>query len=396
MKQFLSDRIKATPASFIRSILKVAADPSVISFAGGLPNPAAFPSDALLASMERVVATYGDQAFQYSLTAGLPQLRQTVAQRYAARFGLDVTADDILITTGSQQALDLLGKVLLNKGDRVVVEKPSYLGAIQAFSQYEPAFVPVELTREGMDTTALKDALATNPKLIYTIPDFQNPTGLTYSAARREEIYGALRGCDVVLVEDDPYGDLRFEGERLPYIGAGRLPLSVVLGTFSKTVTPGMRVGYLLCRDRELLRYLSVAKEASDLHTNVFAQFVIWDYLEHNDYDAHIARIRNLYQTRAQAMMDAMDRWFPSSVRYTRPKGGMFLWVELPEGVSARTLFDHALERGVAFVPGDPFYTDGRAAHTMRLNFTNADPATIEEGIKRLGQAIEELLAMRP
>ena len=395
MEQLLSDRIKATPASFIRSILKVAADPAVISFAGGLPNPQAFPSEELLASMERVVKTHGDQAFQYSLTAGLPQLRHTVAERYRTRFGLDVTDDDILITTGSQQALDLLGKVLLNKGDHVVVEKPSYLGAIQAFSQYEPTFTPVELTNEGIDVSQLAQALRANPKLIYTIPDFQNPTGLTYTAARREEVFEALRNRDVVLVEDDPYGDLRFEGERLPYIGAGRLPHSVVLGTFSKTVTPGMRVGYLLCPDRELLRHLSVAKEASDLHTNVFAQFVIEDYLMHNDYEAHIARIRALYQTQAQAMMDAIDRHFPRSVRYTRPEGGMFLWTELPQGLSSRKLFDRALDRGVAFVPGDPFYTDGRAACTMRLNYTNANPPTIEEGIKRLGAAIEELLAQQ-
>lgn len=391
METLLSDRIKATPPSFIRSILKTAADPDIISFAGGLPNPVSFPQEELLVSMKRIVKAYGDKLYQYSITAGLPELRQYIADRYNKKFGLDLTMDHILITTGSQQALDLISKTFLNKGDGVILEKPSYLGAIQAFSQYQPAFYPVELTENGLDIEQLKIALRNQVKLIYTIPDFQNPTGLTYSAENRNLISEILKENEIVLIEDDPYGDLRFDGERLPYIGAGKLTNSILLGTFSKTVTPGMRTGFIISQNTELLKYISVAKEASDLHTNIFSQYLILDYLEHNDYETHIAEIRKLYKAQAQAMIAAMDRYFPETVKYTKPHGGMFLWVTLPEGVSALSLFPKALEKKVAFVPGDPFYINMKNTNTMRLNYTNADSQAIEEGIRRLGDLLREL-----
>lgn len=390
VENLLSEGIRATPPSFVRNILKAAFEPDVISFAGGLPNPVSFPQEELLRSVNRVVKTYGSDVFQYSVTAGLPQLRQYIAGRYNRIFGLTLTEDNIIITTGSQQALDLIGKVLLDKGDGVVVERPTYLAALQAFSMQQPVFYSVELTEEGMDPEGLERALLNPVKFVYVIPNFQNPTGLTYSAMNREKIRRILKKRDVVLVEDDPYGELRFEGERLPYIGAGKLENSILLGTFSKTVTPGMRTGFIISENRELLKYLSVAKEAGDLHTNVFSQYVIWDYLEHNDLDAHIAKIKALYKKQAQAMMDAMDRYFPPGVKYTRPDGGMFLWVTLPEGVSAMSLFSKALERRVAFVPGDPFYTDEKNVRTMRLNYTNADCGTIEEGIRRLGELLRD------
>lgn len=392
MKHLLSDGIKATPPSFVRGILKAASDPEVISFAGGLPNPISFPQEALLESMERVVKTYGSSVFQYSVTAGLPELRQYIADRYNRIFGIALTVDHVIITTGSQQALDLIGKVLLDKGDGVIVEKPTYLAAIQAFSMQQPVFYPVDLTEEGMAPEQLEAALQNPVKFIYAIPDFQNPTGLTYSAGNRERIRGILKDRGVVLVEDDPYGDLRFEGERLPYIGVGKLPGSILLGTFSKTVTPGMRTGFIISENRELLKYISVAKEAGDLHTNIFSQYVIWDYVKNHDLDQHIAKIRTLYRQQAQAMMDAMEQYFPPEVKYTRPEGGMFLWATLPEGVSAMSLFPKALEKKVAFVPGDPFYTDMKNLRTMRLNYTNADCETIREGIRRLGGLLEELI----
>lgn len=389
MENLLSDGIKATPPSFVRGILKAASDPSVISFAGGLPNPVSFPQEELLTSMERIVKTYGSNVFQYSVTAGLPELRQYIADRYNRIFGLHLTMDNVLITTGSQQALDLIGKVLLDQGDGVIVEKPTYLAAIQAFSMHRPVFYPVELTEEGMNPKQLAQALQNPVKFIYVIPDFQNPTGLTYSAGNRERIYEILKDRDVVLVEDDPYGELRFDGERLPYIGAGKLPDSILLGTFSKIVTPGMRTGFIISENRELLKYISIAKEASDLHTNIFSQYLIWDYLKNNDLEVHIAKIKALYKEQAQAMMDAMDKYFPASVKYTKPHGGMFLWVTLPEGVSAMSLFPRALEKKVAFVPGDPFYIGVKDANTMRLNYTNADCGTIEEGIRRLGELLQ-------
>lgn len=391
IENLLSEGIKATPPSFVRGILKAASDPDVISFAGGLPNPISFPQEALLESMERIVRTYGSVVFQYSITAGLPELRQYIAERYNRIFGLALTQDNVIITTGSQQALDLIGKVLLDKGDGIIVEKPTYLAAIQAFSMQQPVFYPVELTEEGMNPEQLVEALQNPVKFIYAIPDFQNPTGLTYSAGNREHIYEILKGRDVVLIEDDPYGELRFDGERLPYIGAGRLPGSILLGTFSKTVTPGMRTGFIISEDQELLKAISVAKEASDLHTNIFSQYLLWDYLTNNDLDAHIAGIKALYKEQAQAMMNAMDKYFPPAVKYTRPHGGMFLWVTLPAGVSAMSLFPKALEKKVAFVPGDPFYIGVENANTMRLNFTNADCETIEEGIRRLGELLYSL-----
>lgn len=393
IENLLSEGIKATPPSFVRGILKAASDPSVISFAGGLPNPISFPQEELLESTERVVKTYGSNVFQYSITVGLPELRQYIADRYNRIFHLNLTIDNILITTGSQQALDLIGKVLLDKGDGVIVEKPTYLAAIQAFSMHQPVFYPVELTRDGMNPDQLQKALQNPVKFIYAIPDFQNPTGLTYSAENRKSIYEILKDHGVVLIEDDPYGELRFDGERLPYIGAGKLPNSILLGTFSKTVTPGMRTGFIISENKELLKCLSIAKEASDLHTNVFSQYLIWDYLKNNDLDMHIAKIKALYKKQAQTMMDAMEQYFPPAVTYTKPHGGMFLWVTLPEGVSAMSLFPKALEKKVAFVPGDPFYIGTKNANTMRLNYTNADCETIAEGIHRLGDLLKEILS---
>ena len=391
MEELLSDRIKFTPPSFIRSILKTAADPQIISFAGGLPNPISFPQEDLLVSMQRIVKNYGSKCFQYSITAGLPELREYIAQRYNKKFGLNLTFENVIITTGSQQALDLIGKVFLNKGDGVILEKPSYLGAIQAFSQYFPQFHQVELTEHGMNTEELKRVLDNNNiKFMYAIPDFQNPTGLSYSAETRQEIRDILKDRNIVLIEDDPYGDLRFEGVRLPYIGAGYLRNSILMGTFSKTVTPGMRTGFIISENKEILKNISVAKEASDLHTNIFTQYLIWDYLEHNDIENHISKIKALYKEQAGAMLSAMEKYFPKNVKYTKPKGGMFLWVTLPEWISAMGMFPKALERKVVYVPGDPFYVGRKDVNAMRLNYTNADCETIEEGIKRLGELLKE------
>lgn len=394
MENLLSDRIKQTPPSFIRSILKTAADPEIISFAGGLPNPISFPQNDLLLSMDRIVKTYGSKCFQYSLTAGLPELRQYIAERYNKKFGLNLNFENVLITTGSQQALDLIGKIFLNKNDGVILEKPSYLGAIQAFSQYQPRFYQIELTKDGMDTDELEKTLQQNNniKFIYAIPDFQNPTGLSYSEETRQKIREILKDRDIVLIEDDPYGDLRFDGVRLPYIGAGKLKNSILMGTFSKTVTPGMRTGFIISENTEILKNISLAKEASDLHSNIFSQYLIWDYLTHNDIEVHISKITELYKKQAKSMLDAMERYFPKEIQYTKPHGGMFLWVTLPEGVSSVEMFPKALEKKVVYVPGDPFYVGLKDVNAMRLNYTNADSQTIEEGIKRLGKLLEDVV----
>lgn len=389
MENLLSDRIKLTPPSFIRSILKTAVDPEIISFAGGLPNPISFPQEELLVSMDRIVKTFGSKCFQYSITAGLPQLRQYIAERYNKKFNLNLTLDNVIITTGSQQALDLIGKIFLNEGDGVILEKPSYLGAIQAFSQYRPNFYQVELTENGLNLEQLEKALQNNIKFIYAIPNFQNPTGLSYSAQNRKDVCEILKKHNIAVIEDDPYGDLLFEGERLPYIGAGKLKNSILLGTFSKTVTPGMRTGFIISENLEIIRNISVAKEASDLHSNIFTQYLIWDYLMHNDLETHISKIKTLYKKQAHAMLDAMEKYFPPTVTYTKPNGGMFLWATLPQGVSAMKMFPKALKKKVVYVPGDPFYINTKDVNAMRLNYTNADCETIEEGIKRLGDLLK-------
>ena len=385
-----SDSILKTPSSFIRNILKVTDAHDVISFAGGLPNPISFPIDELKQSVNDAIDANGAKVFQYSTTQGYLPLRQYIADKFNNKqSNLNYTADDVLITTGSQQALELISKVLLNKGDGVVIEEPGYLGAIQAFTLREPSFYGVTLETEGMNVEQLKDALKQpNVKMVYTVPNFQNPTGLTYTKERREEVFEAVKDQDVIFIEDDPYGELRFTGEHLPYIAAGKMTNSVVLGSFSKTVTPGMRLGYILTKNKELLDHVETAKQATDLHTNIFGQYILHQYLTNNEYDAHVEKIISLYKTQANAMLAAMEKYFPPYVKYTKPEGGMFVWVTLPEDVNALDKFSEAMEKKVAFVPGNPFYTDRESVNTLRLNYTNATPEIIEEGIKRLAEIL--------
>lgn len=385
----ISDRMLNTKPSFIREILKVTEKPEMISFAGGLPNPISFPSEALKESMNRVVEQYGDKVFQYAATEGYRPLREWVAKRYQEQYHISVDADDIIITTGSQQGLDLMGKVLINKGDKVCIEKPGYLGAIQAFSLYEPEFMSIPLFEDGIDLEELEETLENNQiKLLYVVPNFQNPTGLSYSKQKREDLCSLLKRYDTVLIEDDPYSDLSFDQEQLPYIGAGRLMNSVLFGSISKIITPGLRLGWICTKNKEILKQVTVAKQASDLHSNIFSQYLIYDYLMHNDLQKHIDKIRKLYKEQSEAMLNAIKKYFPKEVNVTSPKGGMFMWAELPEGLSSAELFQMALQENVAFVPGDPFYTEEGEVRTLRLNYTNSDATMIEEGIKRLGKVI--------
>ena len=385
-----SDSILNTPSSFIRNILKVTDADDVISFAGGLPNPISFPMEEIKTSVTRAIDESGSKLFQYSTTQGYLPLRQYIADKYNKKQpGLDYKPEDVLITTGSQQALELISKVLINKGDGIIIEEPGYLGAIQAFTLREPQFYGVKLEEEGLNVGELKEALKQpNVKFIYTVPNFQNPTGLTYTKERREEIYEVIKDQDVIFIEDDPYGELRFTGEPSPYIAAGKMKNSVVLGSFSKTVTPGMRLGYILSKNHELLGHVETAKQASDLHTNIFAQYILHDYLTNNEYDAHVQKIIALYKEQSDAMLAAMDKYFPPHVTYTKPEGGMFIWVTMENGASALEKFQEAMAQKVAFVPGDPFYIDKTGVNTMRLNYTNATPEVIEEGIKRLGNIL--------
>jgi len=390
-----SDKILNTPSSFTRNILKVAGAEDVISFAGGLPNPISFPIDALQETINNAIEVHGPKLFQYSTTEGYLPLRQYIADKYNNNFGLSIEPEDILITSGSQQALEMISQVLVNKGEGIVVEEPGYLGALQAFYLTEPTFYPVQLTEEGLDVHKLAETLKTNPsiKFIYVVPNFQNPTGITYTAENREAIYEVVKKYDIVLIEDDPYGDLRWNGEKLPYIGAGRLENSVLLGSFSKIVTPGFRIGYMITKNKELMDHVNTAKQATDLHTNIFSQIVIYEYLANNDLVTHISKITDLYQAQASAMLQAMEKYFPPTVTFTKPDGGMFIWVTLKEGISALELFHKAMEVKVAFVPGDPFYTNKSNVNTLRLNYTNSSPEVIEEGIQRLGKILYDVTA---
>ena len=390
MTQF-SERILNTPASFIREILKVIQQDDIISFAGGLPNPVSFPKEELKQSMERVIDQFGDEVFQYSSTEGYRPLREWVAKRYRDEYGMDVQADDVLITTGSQQALDLMGKVLINPGDALAIEEPGYLGAIQAFTVFEPHFCPVPLLDDGIDLDRLEQILEErNVKLLYTVPNFQNPTGLTYSVEKRKALCALLNRYSAYLIEDDPYGQLKFEGEVFPHIGSFGLKKSVLFGTISKIITPGMRLGWICTKDRELMQHLVTAKQAADLHSNIFAQYAVYDYLMNHELNEHIGKIKALYKEQSDAMLQAMKDFFPDTVTYTMPKGGMFVWGSLPEGESSLELFDRAMKEKVAFVPGNPFYVDDqKPVPTFRLNYTNSEPEVIREGIRRLGRLME-------
>lgn len=390
MTQF-SERILNTPASFIREILKVIQQDDIISFAGGLPNPVSFPKKELKQSMERVIDQFGDEVFQYSSTEGYRPLREWVAERYRDEYGMDVQADDVLITTGSQQALDLMGKVLINPGDALAIEEPGYLGAIQAFTVFEPDFCPVPLLDDGIDLDRLEQILEErNVKLLYTVPNFQNPTGLTYSVEKRKALCALLNRYSAYLIEDDPYGQLKFEGEVYPYIGLFGLKKSVLFGTISKIITPGMRLGWICTKDRELMQHLVTAKQAADLHSNIFAQYAVYDYLMNHELNEHIGKIKTLYKEQSDAMLQAMKDFFPDTVTYTMPKGGMFVWGSLPEGESSLELLDRAMKEKVAFVPGNPFYVDDqKPVPTFRLNYTNSEPEVIREGIRRLGRLME-------
>ncbi len=388
-----ADRISDVPKSFIREILKVAISPEMISFAGGLPNRDLFPVKELQDASNVVFETAGKDALQYSNSEGYLPLREYIARRYADKAGLSISPENILITCGSQQGLDLLAKIILNEGDDVLIEEPGYLGAIQVFSVYRSSFAPVPCNDEGLDTDALKETLKTRkPKLLYTVPNFSNPSGITYSLENRKEIASILKGRGILLVEDNPYGDLRYRGEDIPSFKHFLPDQTILLGSFSKTAVPGFRLGWTVAPDA-IMDKLIIAKQATDLHTNVFTQRLLYQYLQDNDLDQHIRVIRDVYGKQGRAMIKSIREHFPADVHFTTPDGGMFLWVTLPPKVSSMKLFDLAVKRNVAFVPGNPFYTyPVEDINTLRLNFSCVDEKTIRMGIAKLGETIKELL----
>jgi 2-aminoadipate transaminase len=393
MNHIFSDRISDVPRSFIREILKVAVDSSVISFAGGLPNRDLFPVKELQSAANKVFESEGKEALQYSNSEGYEGLREYISERYLDKAGLSIPVENILVTSGSQQGLDILGKTFLNEGDDIIIEEPGYLGAIQAFSVYKSVFNPVPVTEDGMDIDCLEKVISTkSPKLMYTVPNYQNPTGISYSEKNRIAVAEVLKNTSTMLVEDDPYVELRFEGVKKRSFKKILPENTILLGSFSKTIVPSFRIGWITAPNHTMAK-LIIAKQASDLHTNYFVQRVIYQYLADNDFDEHIRKITDVYHKQCSAMIKCIKDYFPAEVRHTHPEGGMFLWATLPEGSSSMELFDLAIEDKVAFVPGNPFYINKETTNTLRLNFSCVDEQTIEIGIKRLGKSIEKLLS---
>ena len=394
MGNIFSDRISDVPRSFIREILKLGVDESVISFAGGLPNRDLFPVEEIKKATIKLLDEAGKDVLQYSSTEGFIDLREWIADRYRSKH-VHVHPDNILITSGSQQGMDLLGKTLLNDGDSVIIEEPGYLGAIQAFSIYKATFHPVPVDEEGIKLDAFHAAVSNHVvKLCYCVPNFQNPSGISYSEENRKSIAHILKGRQTILVEDDPYGELRFLGKAKSSFHQLIPEHTVLLGSFSKTVVPSFRIGWIVA-GHQIMEKLVIAKQASDLHTNYFGQRIISQYLKDNDIDEHISKIRYAYGRQRDAMVTAIQEFFPKEVGYTHPEGGMFLWITLPGQLSAMEVFKEAVRQKVAFVPGDPFYVNRKDVNTLRLNYSSLDEETIRIGIKRLGNVLNTMLAAK-
>lgn len=375
----------------VGEILKVAASPNVISFAGGLPAPELFPTSQLQQATDRVYQTSAESALQYSNSNGFRRLREILAQRMARR-GVSCDADNIAITTGSQQSIDLISKMFINRGDTILVEKPTYMSALDVFNTYGANIVGVEMDDEGLRMDALEQALKNHPeaKLLYTVPTFQNPTGRTLPVDRRQRMVELARQYDIVIIEDDPYGQLRFAGDPVPAVKSfdsdGRV---FYLSTFSKTLTPGLRTGWVVA-DPAFIKHFTVIKQSADLHTDNVAQQVIAEFLADFNIDEHIAKIRQVYRQREQLMIEQIQKHFPTGVKYTNPDGGLFIWVEIPGNINTQDLFDQCIKNNVAFVPGEPFYPGEPESGTFRLNFSNMSEEKIKDGIQRLGKAITE------
>jgi 2-aminoadipate transaminase len=397
-----AQRTKVVKSSIIRELLKLTQRPEVISFAGGLPAPELFPIQRFQEACQRVLAEKGCSALQYGTTEGYTPLREMIAQNMA-RYGIVAGVENVLITSGSQQALDLIGKLLVNPGDRLLVEAPTYLGALQAFDVYGAEYVSVPIDDDGLQTERLEEALRSGPKFMYILPNFQNPGGVTLSEGRRHELVLLAERYGIPIIEDDPYGQLRYEGEHLPPLivvdrenlrrdDGYRLGNVIYLSTFSKTLAPGLRLGWIVAPP-EVITKLVQLKQGADLHTSTFAQFVAYEVARDGFLDEHVRTIRQVYRQRRDAMLSALKEFFPPEVTWTHPAGGLFLWVNLPEGMECQALFEVALRENVAFVPGDCFYAGGNEGRRhMRLNFSNAPPEQIREGIRRLSVAVRSQL----
>ena len=391
-----AQRTHGVTSSAIRELLKLTERPDIISFAGGLPAPEVFPLAEVEDAVHRVLAEDGRHALQYSTTEGYLPLRELLV-RHMSRYGIRVTPENVLITSGSQQGLDLIGKLLLNPGDEVLTEEPTFLGAIQAFTAYQAEFLTVPIDDDGMRVDLLEEALRTGPKFLYVLPNFQNPGGVTLSLERRRRLVELASHHGVPIVEDDPYGQLRYEGHHLPtlvkldaeYHGCANGERAfrggvIYLGTLSKTLAPGLRLGWVVA-PTEVVEKLIQLKQGADLHTSTFTQMVAHEVARGGFLDRHVRVIRKVYGDRRDAMLRALKAHFPAEIGWTHPQGGLFLWVTLPAGLDSGKLLEEALEEKVAFVPGAPFFPRGGGGPCFRLNFSYCNPQKIEEGMRRLG-----------
>jgi len=396
-----SQRTQRMKGSAIRELLKITEQPDIISFGGGLPAPDVFPVEAFKRACIYVLENESATALQYGSTEGYTPLREMIA-RHTKNLGINVSLENILITTGSQQALDLLGKIFINRGDRILVESPTYLGALQAWNAYGAEYVTVPMDEHGMITEALEEALRIGPKFIYALPNFQNPTGNTLSLERRHELVRLADQYGVPIIEDDPYGQLRYEGEDLPSIDLidsetrvknGSYTGNVIyLSTFSKTLAPGLRLAWVIAPET-VIRKMTLAKQGTDLHTSTFNQVVAHEVSQHGFLDNHVKVIQKVYRERRDVMLEALEQQMPEGVKWTHPEGGLFLWATLPEKLNTSELMASAIAEKVSYVPGESFHPNGGGTNTMRLNFSCMKPEKIEEGVARLARVFKKKLS---
>jgi len=398
-ESFFSEKALQMKASEIRELLKLVETSDVISLAGGLPAPETFPVETIKRITNEILEKHADKALQYGTTKGFTPLRLALARWMGKRYGIPMSKVEVMMVSGSQQALDLLGRVFINPGDVIIVEAPTYLAALNAFKYYEPEFVSVPMDHDGMRIDLLEEKLeelkrkGKRLKFVYTVSTFQNPMGVTMSLERRKRLIELAKEYDFLIVEDNPYSELRYSGEPVPPIkhfdDEGRV---IYLGTFSKILAPGLRLGWVTAHPH-FIRKMEIAKQAVDLCTNTLGQVIAWKYVENGHLDEHIPRIIEFYKPRRDAMLEALEEFMPEGVEWTRPDGGMFVWVTLPEGIDTRKMMEKAVSRGVAYVPGEAFFVNRDVKNALRLNFTYVPEETIREGVKRLAEVIKEELS---
>ena len=387
-----SDSARKVQPCFVREIQKYLNNPKMISFAGGNPNPSTFPINEISNSTVKVLTSNGNKVMQYSCSEGEEELRKFIAERYKIKHGINVSFENIIITSGAQQGLSLLCKIFLNSAMPIVMENPGYLGAIQVFDSYQAKIHTVPLNEDGIDIEILDFKLKKyNPIFLYSVPEFNNPTGITYSYENKKKIAELMKKNNTLFIEDNPYNELRFMGNEVPLMKKILPEKTILLGSFSKIISPAMRLGWL-CASEEIIKKLVVMKQATDLHTNSFSQNILLQYITDYDLDKHIEKIKHIYKNKCNLMIKELENNLPYNVKFIKPEGGMFVWLELPENISSRDIFEKSINENVIFIPGDSFYAENVKYNTIRLNYTNSSDEDIINGIKKLSNIIKKFI----